>query len=261
MKLTDFSELWQAVNKIKIDVIAKTEIRLFENEGIYTDLSDVHTTSEGELFTVLKDGSIRKMIVHICDVSRYKEEWNLPKFHIFECNTLENMRKENRSYRYKKASRTDGQFWMIKETGEGYDYLTLCGYCKNQYNEIYSENVTVDNFDITDYIQKPIQHLEPYITNALDMTTIPSGYADNWSDISKERKKYYKWICQKCFYDLKSCKKYLHTHHVNADISNNGYENLKVLCIKCHAEEFQHGHIKNIPEYREFLKLKENYAN
>jgi hypothetical protein len=41
----------------------------------------------------------------------------------------------------------------------------------------------------------PIQHVQPYITNKLDMTTIPSSYADNWWDISKERKQYYKWKC------------------------------------------------------------------
>lgn len=261
MKLTDFSELWRSVNKIKIDVIAKTEIRLFEKEGLDTDLSDVYAASKGELFTVLKNGSIRKSIVHICDISTYKKNWSLPKFHIFECNTLKSMRANNRSYRYKKASRNDGQFWMIKETGRGYYSLILCKYCKKQYNNIYLDNVSANNFDIANYMQKSIQHLEPYITNALDMTTIPSGYADNWSYISKERKKYCEWICQECLYDLKSCKKYLHTHHVSADITNNDYENLKVLCIKCHAEEFQHGHIKNIPEYREFLKLKENYAS
>ncbi len=261
MKLTDFSELWLAVNKIKIDVIAKTEIRLFENEGLDTDLSDIYATSEGELFTVLKDGSIRKSIVHICDISRYKEEWNLPKFHIFECNTLESMRRNNRGHRYKKASKNDGQFWMIKATGGEYDSLILCGYCKNQYNDIYSESVTVNNFDIANYMQKPIQHLRSGITKELDMTTIPSSYADNWPSISKERKQYYKWICQECFYDLSDLKKYLHTHHINADITNNKHENLKVLCIECHAKEFKHEHIKKKLEYKQFLQLKENYAS
>lgn len=260
MKITDFSELWKAVNKIKINVIAKTEIGLFENEGIDTDLSDVYTSSKGELFTVLKDGSIRKTIVHICDISRSREEWDLPKFHIFECDTLESMRRNDRGHRYKKASRTDGQFWMIKATGGEFDALTLCSHCKKQYNVIYSGNISVNNFNIADYIEKPIQHLE-LITSKIDMTTIPRSYASNWSDISKERKEYCRWICQECFYDLSSHQKYLHTHHINADISNNGYENLKVLCIKCHAKEFQHGRIKQTREYNDFLQLKENYAS
>ena len=256
MKITDFSELWRAVNKIKIDIIARAEIKLFESEGLDTDLKDVYTSYEGELYTVLKDGTIRKAIVHICDISRYKEEWALPKFHIFECNTLKSMRKNYRGHRYKKASRGDGQFWMIKATGVEYDSLTLCHYCKNEYNDIYSDNVSVNSFSIKSYLDAPIQHIQPYITNELDMATIPSSYADNWSDISKKRKEYYKWICQECFYDLNNFKKYLHTHHINADISNNKHENLIVLCIVCHAEQFQHGHIKQSPEYNEFLQTR-----
>jgi hypothetical protein len=47
---TDFGELWRAVNKIKIDIVAKTEVILFENEGVDTNLADVYTSSEGELF-------------------------------------------------------------------------------------------------------------------------------------------------------------------------------------------------------------------
>ncbi|SMN17297.1 hypothetical protein CRYPA_1242 [uncultured Candidatus Thioglobus sp.] len=261
MKITDFSELWRAVNKVKIDIIAKTEITLFENEGLDTDLSDVYTSKKGELYTVLKDGTIRKTIVHICDISRYKAEWDLPKFHIFECGTLTKMRGADRGHRYKKASRNDGKFWMIHALGGKYEHLNICNYnCLEQHNSIY-DHQTVGGFDVKHYLDTPIQHIHPYITNELDMTTIPSSYATNWSDISKERKQYHKWICQACFYDLNHCKKYLHTHHVNADITNNKHENLKVLCIECHAKEFRHGHIKKKLEYEEFLQIKESYAS
>ena len=37
--------------------------------------------------------------------------------------------------------------------------------------------------------------------------------------------------------------------------------NLKVICIICHAEEYQHSHIKEKKEYQYFLKLRENYAS
>lgn len=261
MKITDFSELWRSVNKVKIDIIAKTEIELFENEGLDTDLRDVYTSQEGELFTVLKDGSIRKTIVHICNISNYKAEWDLPKFHIFECTTLTKMRDVNRGHRYKKASRDDGKFWMIHASGGKYEYLNICNYnCLEQHNLIY-DNQTVASFDVKTYLDAPIQHVQPYITNELDMTTIPSSYVKNWSAISTERKQYHKWTCQECFYDLNDCKKYLHTHHVNADITNNKHENLKVLCIECHAKKFQHAHIKKKPAYKQFLQIKENYAN
>ncbi len=66
MNLTDFSELWDAVNKIKIDKITITELALFEKEGLKTDLRDVYSSLNGELFTILNDGSVHKTIVHIC---------------------------------------------------------------------------------------------------------------------------------------------------------------------------------------------------
>jgi hypothetical protein len=54
MKITDFGELWRAVNKIKIDIVAKTEVILFENEGVDTNLADVYTSSEKTLIISCK---------------------------------------------------------------------------------------------------------------------------------------------------------------------------------------------------------------
>ena len=260
MQLTNFDELWRAVNKINLDKVAKTELVLFENEGLDTDLSDVLQTNTGELFTILKNGDIRKTIIHICDVREYNGTYNLPRFHIFECTTISNMRKNNRISRYKKASRTDGKFWVIQGTNKSFETLQLCNRdCLSQHNHTYSMNNTVNNFDINSYLKTPLKHVMPYIDIKEDMTTIPTTYANNWSSISKDRKVYHKWICQECFCDCSnsSMKKYLHTHHINADKSNNKYENLKVLCIECHSNEFNHGHIKNNSSYQEFLRYKE----
>jgi 5-methylcytosine-specific restriction endonuclease McrA len=260
MKITNFGELWQAVNKIKIDTPVKIDIEAFIDKGLDTNLSDVYAGEKGGLYTVLKDGSIRKTIVHICDISNYSNRWDLPKFHIFECSVLIKMKNNDRSHRYKKASKDNGQFWIIKGENKSYEFLNICQKCLSKHNQIYNYQ-KVENFNIKSYLDAPIQHILPYITNKLDMTTIPSSYADNWASISKQRKQYHKWICQKCFYDLSSCKKYLHTHHKNADITNNKYENLTVLCIECHAKEFQHGHIKTNPDYNNFLQIKEKYAS
>ena len=262
MKITDFQTLWQAVSRMQIDTIARTEIEQLEGEGIDTDLKKgIFSSQHGELYTVLKDGTIRKLIVYICDISNHKIEWGLPKFHIIQCRTLEEMRLISRSHRYKKASRTDGKFWIIKNGTEKHEKLDLCKNCLNCYNRIYGHNAQVETFDIQKYIETPIQHSRPYITDELDMATIPKSYAENWRTISNERKKYNNWICQECSYDCSQAKKYLHTHHIDADLANNKCENLRVLCIECHANQFMHEHIKDKQEYKEFLKLKGNYAN
>jgi hypothetical protein len=249
-----------AVSKLNIDIIAKTEVEIFEKEGLDTDLSDIFTTTGGELFTVLKNGEIRKTIVHICDIRKFNGSYTLPKFHIFECQTLTKMRNNNRSHRYKKVSRTDGKFWVIRGTKKSYETLKICNYnCLSQYNNIYNKNKTVMNFSLQEYIKEPIKHIEPYIQVEDDMTTIPTDYSSNWKEISLQRKEYYKWICQECFFDCSPAhlKRFLHTHHINADRSNNNIANLKVLCIECHSNQFNHSHIKEKSEYKEFLKYKE----
>ena len=261
MKITQFGELRYAVNKIGIDIIAKTEVKKFESEGLDTDLPDIYSGSGEELYTVLKDGTIRKVIVHICDISNYREDWSLPKFHIFECSTLEDMRKAKRGHRYKKTSRNDGKFWMIKKTSRGYSKLDICGNCLTLYRKFYGGYVSKIDFDLKKYVEKPIIHIQPSITDQKDMAVIPQKYSKDWSRISKERKEYCKWICQNCYLDLseRNLRQYLHTHHIDANIENNTHENLKVLCIKCHAEEFEHEHIKTKQEYKDFIKLKKNH--
>ena len=41
MRITEFNELWTAVNRLKIDRVAYTEIKEFEEKGLDTKLDDV----------------------------------------------------------------------------------------------------------------------------------------------------------------------------------------------------------------------------
>jgi predicted nucleic-acid-binding Zn-ribbon protein len=265
--ITDFSELLVAVRKItnsnNIAKIDFQELEDFEGQGLDTDLTDVFATNSGELFTILSDGTIRKAIAHICDISNYKEHYKLPKFHIFDCTRMQEMRESNRSKRYRKASRKDGTFWIIERDKQGYwKRLDICSCCKNEYNQVYQDNVSVNNFNLQNYLKQPMRHQQPYVDMKIDMTTIPQAYVNQWSKISRKRKEFCNWECQQCGYDCKErlLRQFLHTHHIDADLSNNRPENLKVLCIECHAEEYQHQHIKKTPKYKEFIRQRRGYA-
>ncbi|SDY54812.1 HNH endonuclease, partial [Nitrosomonas sp. Nm33] len=105
----------------------------------------------------------------------------------------------------------------------------------------------------------------PYLTTHI--TQIPKHnsdnaplnmYSDDWDEISQKIRSGYDWHCQKCNIDLsaKADRKWLHVHHINGLKYDNNRENLKVLCIKCHSEEPSHAHIKNIPDYIDFLREK-----
>jgi ribosomal protein L40E len=82
-------------------------------------------------------------------------------------------------------------------------------------------------------------------------------YAVDFDETSRRYRAENGWICDKCRVDLgqPSHHKYLHTHHLNGQKYDDRRENHKALCIRCHAEEPMHAHLKNSLDYTEFMKI------
>jgi len=264
MKLTNFETLWSAVSQYELDKIARTETKIFFEAGLATDLSDIFHVDDG-LITILKDGTVRKTIVYISEIKRWTLETygNYPKFHIFNCHTLVQMQNGGKSERYKKTLRSDGKFLMVISGEQSADTrhipLEICGNCLNQYNTKFHTRYSKANFNIKEYIEQPITTHHMDLNGMVfkdDLETVPQFYAKNWNQISSELKKIKNYTCQKCDIHLKEAQKYLHTHHVDSNPSNNIIGNLKVLCIECHANEFNHAHIKQNIYYDDFLTYK-----
>jgi len=266
MQLTNFKELWNAVSLFELDRIAQTEVKIFNDVGLETDLSDIFQINEG-LVTVLKDGTVRKTIVYISEVKRWviDEYGNYPKYHIFNCQKLVQMKNEGREHRYKKTLRNDGKFLMIitgKKNNSDTNFINLdiCGHCLNKYNTKFRENYTKQSFSVNDYIKKPFFNYQintlDYLHFQDDLETVPRFYAQNWTQISSELKKMKNYTCQSCSINLQNAKQFIHTHHVDSNPSNNIISNLKVLCIECHSNEFHHSHIKSNPMYLQYQQYK-----
>jgi hypothetical protein len=49
-------------------------------------------------------------------------------------------------------------------------------------------------------------------------------------------------------------QRFLHAHHIDADKSDSHSSNIKLLCIRCHALQFQHAHVRENPDYSVFCK-------
>jgi hypothetical protein len=49
-------------------------------------------------------------------------------------------------------------------------------------------------------------------------------------------------------------------HHINGLKSDDSPENLRVLCIGCHAEQPSHGHMRSMPDYRSYRRIKETFG-
>lgn len=255
--LTQFKSLITAVEKFGVDIPTETKkiINQFEKGTLSTDLSDVFSTDNNELFIVLPDGSIRRALIHIVDISSWRELWGYPKFHIYSCKKIKEMKDEGRGYRYKASGQENGEFYLIKKDKKFYQTLEICHYCLELYNVQFGISHTKKDFPLKEYIKNPLSNSNLPKVN-LDICTIPNCYQKNWAEISKKRKEQEKDICFDCERNFSSlvCKEFLDTHHVDADKRNNIRENLKVLCIECHSEKYNHGHIKHSDRYKKWLK-------
>ena len=98
--------------------------------------------------------------------------------------------------------------------------------------------------------------------NYTNYTSPLNDYSNNFNDISKKLKEKLGWKCQSCGFILNNngMKQYLHAHHINGQKNDNREENLKIICLKCHAEEDGHGHMKN-EKYWEFIQIKKTFKN
>lgn len=257
IRLTQFEALWKSVNKYNIHKITNTEIKEFEKgQGIDIESGEIFHTKEEELFTVLSDGSIRKIIIHIVDISSWKEQWGEPRFHIYHCEKIKEMTEKGRRYRY-RASSGIGKFHLIKGKKEWNSFLEICSYCLILYNEKFKQEKGKNNFVIKDYINHSIQKFD-FQEVKWDICTIPNAYIKNWNQMSKKIKESRNYECESCKADCssKNLKRFLHTHHIDANKRNNTLGNLKVLCILCHAEEYNHRHIKSTPQYKEYSGMR-----
>jgi hypothetical protein len=92
-----------------------------------------------------------------------------------------------------------------------------------------------------------------------DDTAPLNQYGIGFGETSTRYRSEHGWTCENetCRVDLShpSHHKYLHTHHVNAQKHDDRRENHKALCIRCHAEEPMHTHLKNSRNYGEFMNI------
>ena len=94
-------------------------------------------------------------------------------------------------------------------------------------------------------------------------TTAPiNTYSPNWEEISRKYRESVRWECEeeKCCIYLgdEETQKFLHTHHINRNKTDNRPTNLRALCVECHAKQPSHQLDDSI--WREFHDWKRRRA-
>lgn len=78
----------------------------------------------------------------------------------------------------------------------------------------------------------------------MKITTQPSGYPENWSEISEAFRKKCEYICAICGVDCSTHSYLTDAHHLNSDKSDCRDTNLQCLCKFHHAQQHSHYKIK-----------------
>ena len=216
-------------------------------EGVTVDdINDVEFLPDGTL--TYKD---RRVLLYIRDkrvFPGYEPHQYFPKFHVANCGTLEQMRQNGRFQRYVISTRTDGKFKMNFISAVNKDEreceLKVCMLClvnlkykgyrqgsRRRDREIY------EAFSLDEYFAAYPKNLITSLPLHTDDTAPINDYRVGFRETSTRYRSEHGWRCENenCGVDLShpSHRKYLHTHHVNAQRYDDRRENHKALCIRC----------------------------
>ena len=279
MEFTDFTELKNAVRRIGIE---KFEAELLEKLELGKLEGDTKNTEHLVLGKYglyhLEKGVLTKVILHITSIDilwiqrdpdaatalEMRDFENLDfiqklhKYHFTNCNTLAHMFAAGRRKRYYKAQRMDGTFcYSLLNSNvivHNFDQQTLnvCQWCLDVLSDITQQQHTINNFTPEKIFHADL--IENQSDFLLECDAVPNIYSRDWNKISKKAKEQANWECETCGGNLTNDRQYLHCHHVDGRRSNNLKTNLKVLCIKCHADEPHHAHMRSSQGYQEFIR-------
>jgi hypothetical protein len=287
MKLPDFA-LYEPMNELRRAMGAELryfvpapspgdltveEIEILAKEGLEIPLDEVRVLPDGTL--AYKN---QRVVLYIRDVKQHKHgafaEKDLPRFHVSDCDTLQEMRANKRYHiRYVVATRDSGIFHVNLKPKNSPLYeksekkLRVCQNCLDKINWDdfvlkrhieHRRNEIVQAFTLQNYFQAYGKTFINEMPMHTDATSPENTYTKQFKQIAETIKRKRKYRCDKCGGDFSQYKKYLHAHHIDGNQADDSERNIAILCIGDHAEQPYHGHMKQLPEYKEFMRLKKS---
>ncbi len=291
MKFTSFDKLKLVISEFDANPVVANLDKHLTNKGIsIKNNADQIVVGHSGIYYVDEKGALTKVIIHIVDKnvdSEYaiglkdyigKGDFEssfvldkIHKYHLLKCNTIERAEAGGwREHRYRMSRRQDGYFFYRFLDGKKVpikrdkQLLYVCKNCLGGLDKATGKTHERDTFNLGKFLSsshKDLLNIEKdgeYANNCA-----PNIYQKDWANISKTYRELKKYQCENpnCpSPDLseKKLTKYLHTHHVSFDKSNNNYSNLKSLCIYCHANQPNHSHMKQLPDYTDYKNYIKN---
>ena len=125
-----------------------------ETKGIDVGIDDIEITDNG----LLKYRN-EQILLYIKEISSFNTNSSLPKYHFYQCSTLNRMQREKRFERYVVTQRKTGYFLMGRKDSyysnnrEIEEKLDVCGNCLSWYNRNYRKRYLVATFDIIEFFE------------------------------------------------------------------------------------------------------------
>jgi hypothetical protein len=242
---------WIAIVPETVEIIMA---QLNSEKGIeISDWKMIATPVGADHVLVGPDGE--KVIVYIPETGH--------KYHITNCATLKSMYSGGRYNRYVVSKRDDGRFTIdIGRSTERVIRLEACLNCLNiiHYDKRFFGRSTdygglESRFDVKSWMSQAIlvNNIPKPRYTEIDMPK--NEYTKEFPEISRRMKEERRYRCSECYLDLSAPenRRYLHVHHKNGLKFDNGYNNLQVVCIRCHAKKYQHSRMQKLIEYQEFI--------
>jgi hypothetical protein len=248
------------------NILTVEEVERLAGEGIEIPLDDVRVLNDG---THVYKG--RRVIVYIRDVAEYGARISMPKYHLAMCGTLNKMIEKGRyKKRYVVATRDDGKFSIQRIRGETSvkteEPLDVCQQCLDELKyRSFSLNmdgplraIAVREFSLKSFFEEFGRSCVWAMPKFDDVHAPANIYSSHFFRIAKAIKQKRGYLCEQidCEIDLSAPtdQRFLHAHHIDADKSDSHSSNIKLLCIRCHALQFQHAHVRENPDYSVFCK-------
>jgi len=217
--------------------------------GLEVDPQEIEVVDDGTL-----EYKGQKIVVYIRDQHQgYRTQGDGYKFHFAECQTLIQMKSQNRyGARYVVTTRRDGKFPVTILDSRSYKRRTVerelrvCKNClaklsyKGYQNEHWGGDI-YKTFSLSEFFEIYQSSIQQIPLHSAESGPV-NDYPQDWPEISRRYRESVGWKCEgeECGRDMSSAKGDLHVHHRNFEKWDCDDNNLEALCRECHMKKPGH---------------------